>query len=47
MKRLKKIVTAVLAAASVLLIILGILGGEPAEVYQKAMTICLECIGVG
>ncbi len=27
--------------------ITGIILGEPAEVYQKAVTICLSCIGIG
>lgn len=32
---------------SVLFIGIGILRGEPAEVLQKAIKICLSCIGIG
>ena len=43
----RRLITAALLAAAVLLIALGIWVGEPAEVAQKAVNICLECIGVG
>jgi len=29
------------------LITLGIIVGEPLEVFRKAAAVCLECIGVG
>ncbi len=29
------------------LVILGILRGEPALILQKAVKLCLECIGIG
>lgn len=40
-------VTCVLLAVSLLLISVGVWIGEPADVMQKAVNICLECIGVG
>ena len=45
--KLRKIVTAAIIVLSVALIAVGIYTGEPAEVLQKAVNICLECIGVG
>ncbi|MDI6698155.1 MAG: CD1871A family CXXC motif-containing protein [Candidatus Saccharicenans sp.] len=32
---------------SLILITLGLLGGEFRVVWQKAVTVCLECIGIG
>ncbi len=37
----------ILLAISVALLAVGIYLGEPAAVWQKAVTICLSCIGVG
>ncbi len=36
-----------LLATSIALIILGVLRGEARTVLQKAILICLECIGIG
>lgn len=38
---------AVLAAAAVLLIVLGVLNGGMQDVFVKAAKICSECIGLG
>ena len=34
-------------AAALVLIVIGVQLGEPETVLQKAVRICLECIGVG
>ena len=47
MRGCSRIFTAVLLCAAVGLIGVGISVGEPAQVWQKAVNICLECIGVG
>lgn len=36
----------ILAAAAVL-IIAGVFSGDVREVWQKAVMICMECIGIG
>lgn len=36
-----------LVGASLLLMILGLLSGEYGSVLEKAITICLDCIGIG
>ena len=43
----KKILWAVLFAAAVVLIILGVMNGGMRDVLAKAINICLECIGIG
>ncbi len=37
----------IILLASVVMIILGLLSGEYIDVKSKAITICLECIGIG
>jgi hypothetical protein len=35
-----------LATAGIILILVGLARGEAADVMQKAVLICLECIGI-
>lgn len=37
----------ILIILSVLFIIIGVMRGENSEVLQKAINICLQCIGIG
>lgn len=37
----------IILVAAVLMIIVGILNGEQHTLWQKAVNICLECIGIG
>ncbi|MBQ9518525.1 MAG: hypothetical protein IJR59_01360 [Firmicutes bacterium] len=37
----------ILFSAAALMFAAGIAGGEPRVVSQKAVNICLECIGIG
>ena len=47
MMKLKKYLPAIITTGAVLMIAIGIYMGEPAEVWQKAVSICLSCIGIG
>ena len=43
----RKIAGLFLAAAGALMMVFGIADGEQREVFEKAIRICLECIGIG
>ena len=43
----KRIVLVILAALALAFTVTGCLKGQPADVLAKAITVCLECIGIG
>ena len=43
----KSFVKYILLFLSIILIIIGVLNGEVKSVLLKAVSICLECIGIG
>ena len=43
----KSYVLAGLFALAAVLVIIGIVQGQPSQVLTKAVTICLECVGLG
>lgn len=44
---MKRPLPLILLAASAVLIVIGLKQGEFATVLEKAVTICLDCIGIG
>lgn len=46
-KKTLNTVRIILLTAAAVMIIAGILWGEALSVFRKAVTICLECIGIG
>ncbi len=47
MKKCQRALTLCLLGAGFLMITLGILRGEHQAVLEKAIKICLECVGIG
>jgi hypothetical protein len=37
----------IIAIAALLMVALGVAGGEMVTVFKKAVNVCLECIGIG
>lgn len=46
-KNVASIIGLVLLLAGLVFLVIGIVNGEPFYVWQKAIRICLECIGLG
>jgi len=44
---MKRALPYILMAAGVIMIVIGVWGGEVATVLSRATHICLECIGIG
>ncbi len=47
MKRVKPVYSYILLVAAVLMCLYGFLSGQALNVLQKAVNICMECIGLG
>ena len=41
------LITWALLAVSIVLIVFGVLQGEPSAVLNKAVKVCMQCIGIG
>jgi len=44
---MKRIAWLIFAAVSLALVVVGLALGEYQSVLQKAITVCLDCIGIG
>lgn len=45
--RKRNVITVVLFVASLVMIVAGAMAGEPDTVLNKAINVCMECIGIG
>lgn len=43
----KKIIRFSIAAVGIVLLVLGLMQGDYLDTLQKAIRICMECIGIG
>lgn len=47
MEKMKNTVRVFVLISAVVMIAVGITGGDFSDVFSKAVMICLECIGIG
>lgn len=45
--RARKVITIALLVASIVMIVVGVMAGEPNTVLGKAINVCMECMGIG
>lgn len=43
----RKIITGILIVVSIVMIVFGIFNGEVFDVFNKAIKVCLQCMGIG
>ncbi len=46
-KRANKYITVGILGIGIILVVVGVINGDPTHVMEKAANICLECIGIG
>ena len=46
-EKARKLITGILILASTVMIIAGFLRGEHFDVFNKAIKVCMQCIGIG
>lgn len=45
--KVKTAIAITLTVAAIALIVYGLVSGDYSDVYNKARTICFECVGIG